>query len=93
MNQKFAQYSKFEKTNQKINKVNMDDYLFLLPDRFVAKKVIGSGAYGCVIEAFDNVTKEDVAIKKIEKTFEHRLYAKRTLRELKILRLMKHENV
>ena len=34
-----------------------------------------------------------VAIKKIEKAFEHRLYAKRTLRELKILRLMKHENV
>lgn len=34
-----------------------------------------------------------VAIKKIEKTFEHRLYAKRTLRELKILRLMRHDNI
>lgn len=34
-----------------------------------------------------------MAIKKIERAFEHRLYAKRTLRELKILRLMKHENV
>ena len=34
-----------------------------------------------------------VAIKKIERAFEHRLYAKRTLRELKILRLIKHENV
>ena len=34
-----------------------------------------------------------IAIKKIERAFEHRLYAKRTLRELKILRLMKHENV
>jgi mitogen-activated protein kinase 1/3 len=34
-----------------------------------------------------------VAIKKIEKAFDHRLYAKRTLRELKILRLLKHENV
>lgn len=34
-----------------------------------------------------------MAIKKIEKTFEHRLYAKRTLRELKILRLMRHDNV
>lgn len=34
-----------------------------------------------------------VAIKKIERTFEHRFYAKRTLRELKILRNLKHENV
>lgn len=34
-----------------------------------------------------------VAIKKIERTFEHRFYAKRTLRELKILRNLKHENI
>ncbi len=34
-----------------------------------------------------------VAIKKIEKSFEHKLFAKRTLRELRILRLLKHENV
>jgi len=34
-----------------------------------------------------------VAIKKIEKAFEHKVFTKRTLRELKILRLLKHENV
>ena len=34
-----------------------------------------------------------VAIKKIEKTFEHKIFAQRTLRELKIMRLLKHENV
>ena len=34
-----------------------------------------------------------VAIKKIERAFEHPLFAKRTLRELKILRLLSHENV
>ena len=34
-----------------------------------------------------------LAIKKIEKTFDHKIYAKRTLRELKILRLLRHENV
>lgn len=57
---------------------------------------VGDGAYGCVIKAEDlTLPKRDnlVAIKKIEKAFEHRLYAKRTLRELKILRLIKHENV
>ena len=34
-----------------------------------------------------------VAIKKINKTFEHRLFAIRTLRELKILRNLKHDNI
>mmetsp|Transcript_10184 Transcript_10184/g.8731 ORF Transcript_10184/g.8731 Transcript_10184/m.8731 type:complete len:112 (-) Transcript_10184:1003-1338(-) len=34
-----------------------------------------------------------LAIKKIEKTFEHKIFAKRTLRELKILRLLNHENI
>ena len=34
-----------------------------------------------------------VAIKKIEKAFELKMFAKQTLWELKILRLLKHENV
>lgn len=34
-----------------------------------------------------------IAIKKIEKAFEHRIFTKRTLRELKIMRLCDHENV
>ena len=34
-----------------------------------------------------------IAIKKIEKAFEHKIFTKRTLRELKILRLLNHENV
>ena len=34
-----------------------------------------------------------VAIKKIEKAFEHKIFAKRTLRELRLARLMNHENV
>lgn len=36
---------------------------------------------------------EVVAIKKIEKAFEHKIYAKRTLRELKVLRLLQHDNI
>ncbi len=34
-----------------------------------------------------------VAIKKISKAFDHRIFAKRTLRELKILRNLQHENI
>lgn len=34
-----------------------------------------------------------LAIKKIERAFEHKMYARKILRELRILRLLKHENV
>lgn len=34
-----------------------------------------------------------MAIKKIEKAFEHKIFALRTLRELKIMRLLNHDNV
>jgi serine/threonine protein kinase len=37
--------------------------------------------------------KELVAIKKIDKAFEHKIFAKRTLRELRLLKLLKHENI
>ena len=43
--------------------------------------------------ATDTKTDKMVAIKKIENVFEHATFTKRTLRELKILRLMNHENV
>jgi serine/threonine protein kinase len=32
-------------------------------------------------------------VKKIEKAFEHKVFALRTLREIKIMRLLNHENV
>jgi len=40
----------------------------------------------------DNATGQRVAIKKIS-PFEHQTYCQRTLREIKILRRFKHENV
>ena len=57
------------------------------------KEPAGSGAYGTVVIADDTNKGKQVAIKKIERAFEHKLFTKRTLRELKILRLLSHENV
>ena len=58
---------------------------------------IGSGAYGVVVAAKDLEIEDQsnnlVAIKKIEKAFEHKVFAQRTLRELKIMRLLQHENL
>lgn len=58
---------------------------------------VGSGAYGVVVAAKDLEAEDQennlVAIKKIEKAFEHKVFAQRTLRELKIMRLLQHDNV
>lgn len=71
--------------------------LFKLENRYEVIDSLGSGAYGTVVAAEDHKYKDErnkiVAIKKIERAFEHQLFTKRTLRELKILRLMSHENV
>ena len=48
--------------------------------------VVGQGAYGVVCAALDEASGETVAIKKITNAFEHELYAKRTLREIRLLR-------
>ncbi|GJP35181.1 hypothetical protein CLOM_g19691 [Closterium sp. NIES-68] len=54
---------------------------------------IGRGAYGIVCSAVDMETEEEVAIKKISNAFDNRIDAKRTLREIKLLRHFDHENV
>ena len=70
--------------------------LFLFQNNF-SFFLVGQGAYGVVVAAKDKKSKAPenalVAIKKIEKAFEHKVFTKRTLRELKMLRLMAHENV
>ncbi len=70
---------------------------FEVDKRYEVIDPVGSGAYGVVVAAKDIETEEEdnnlVAIKKIEKAFEHKVFAQRTLRELKILRLLQHDNV
>lgn len=69
---------------------------FELPEQYEIIDPVGSGAYGIVIAAKDKTEPEGqnlVAIKKIEKAFEHKIFSLRTLRELKIMRLLDHENV
>ncbi|KAK7856475.1 mitogen-activated protein kinase like protein d5 [Quercus suber] len=54
---------------------------------------IGKGAYGIVCSALNSETNEHVALKKIANAFDNKIDAKRTLREIKLLRHMEHENV
>ncbi|KAM7257181.1 hypothetical protein ACFE04_012922 [Oxalis oulophora] len=54
---------------------------------------IGRGAYGIVCSVLNTETNEMVAIKKIANAFDNHMDAKRTLREIKLLRHLDHENV
>ncbi|KAK9688791.1 hypothetical protein RND81_09G011400 [Saponaria officinalis] len=54
---------------------------------------IGKGAYGIVCSALNSETNENVAIKKIASAFDNKVDANRTLREIKLLRHMDHENI
>ncbi|CAD8075158.1 unnamed protein product [Paramecium sonneborni] len=85
-------YKPYKKQFESVKHV-LQGHTFYLDQRYMPIDIIGQGAYGCVIQAIDKLTNKPVAIKKIERTFNHRLFAKRTLRELKILRLIRHDNV
>ncbi|KAG2670292.1 hypothetical protein I3843_14G077500 [Carya illinoinensis] len=54
---------------------------------------IGRGAYGIVCSVLNSDTNEMVAMKKIANAFDNHMDAKRTLREIKLLRHFDHENV
>ncbi|XP_051135224.1 mitogen-activated protein kinase 20-like [Andrographis paniculata] len=61
--------------------------------RYRIQEVIGKGSYGVVCSAIDTYTGEKVAIKKIHDIFEHISDAARILREIKLLRLLRHPDI
>lgn len=67
--------------------------LFEIDTKYIPIKPIGRGAYGIVCSSINRETNEKVAIKKINNVFSNRIDALRTLRELKLLRHIRHENV
>ena len=90
--------SKVTKTNDP-DEANKDTHSYMVMDtKFEIEKkyeiidLIGYGAYGIVVAAKDTSIPEGgkdgesnlVAIKKIVKAFEHRVFSLRTYRELKI---------
>jgi mitogen-activated protein kinase 1/3 len=56
-------------------------------------KKVGSGAYGTVASFQDKATGQKVAVKKITDAFHDLVDGKRILREVKLLRFMKHDNI
>lgn len=61
--------------------------------RYQLIRAIGHGAYGVVIAASDQVTGNSVAIKNIPRTFDDLVDAKRIVREIRLMRHMRHPHV
>ncbi|KAF1811416.1 mitogen-activated protein kinase Hog1 [Eremomyces bilateralis CBS 781.70] len=66
---------------------------FEITSRYTELKPVGMGAFGLVCAAKDQLTGQSVAVKKIMKPFSTPVLAKRTYRELKLLKHLKHENI
>ncbi|KAI1306282.1 Mitogen-activated protein kinase 14 [Halotydeus destructor] len=75
-------------------KVELNRTIWEVPERYSKLQPIGQGAYGQVAAAEDVARPtEKVAIKKLARPFQSAIHAKRTYRELRLLKHMKHENV
>ncbi|RYY83036.1 hypothetical protein EON63_12095 [archaeon] len=55
--------------------------------------VVGEGAYGVVLKCRNKDTAEIVAIKKFKESEDDEVLKKTTLREVKILRMLRHNNI
>ena len=67
--------------------------LFQVGQRYTMLDYLGSGAYGVVCAAYDKTARVQVAIKKCKNIFSSKTIAKRTLRELRILKCLDHDNI
>jgi len=64
--------------------------LFVIPKKYVIKKKLGQGAYGCVAGGVDEDHGKQVAVKKVKSAFDDTTDAKRILREIRLMRSLNH---
>lgn len=62
-------------------------------NKYDIQKIIDEGAYGIVYQAVNKESEEVVAIKKFKEGDEDEVVKKTTLREVKMLRLLKQKNI
>lgn len=61
--------------------------------RYANVQPVGLGAFGLVCSAYDLIGQQNVAIKKMMTPFASTALAKRTYREVKLLKQLRHENL
>jgi len=80
-------------------RVELINTVWEVPERYQNLMPVGNGAFGQVCSATDTESRSSdscevrVAIKKLARPFQSQIHAKRTYRELKMLKHMKHENI
>ncbi|EIW68994.1 CMGC/MAPK/P38 protein kinase [Tremella mesenterica] len=74
-------------------KLSIFGTVFEVTTRYVDLQPVGMGAFGLVCSAKDQLSNTSVAIKKIMKPFSTPVLSKRTYRELKLLKHLRHENI
>ncbi|GAB4861908.1 Mitogen-activated protein kinase 4 [Ancistrocladus abbreviatus] len=79
--------------NRHKHQFTLGQTLFEVNKKYTSIKAIGRGSYGVVCSAFNRKTSQKVAIKKIFNVFDNLVGVVRALRELKILRHVKHKNM
>uniref|UniRef100_A0A8D8DDU8 mitogen-activated protein kinase n=1 Tax=Culex pipiens TaxID=7175 RepID=A0A8D8DDU8_CULPI len=77
----------------KYYKVEINKTEWEVPEKYQMLTPVGSGAYGQVCSATDSQHNAKVAIKKLARPFQSAVHAKRTYRELRMLKHMNHENI
>lgn len=73
-------------------KWNVDGEDVCIESQYAVQGLLGSGAYGKVYSC-KNSENSMVAVKKCKNIFYSRTFAKRILREMRILRHIEHDNV
>lgn len=75
-----------------VSQASQADFFGSSPEarKYRVLEIIGKGSYGVVASAVDLQTNQKVAIKKIINVFDHVSDSTRILREIKLLRLLKH---
>jgi len=72
---------------------NVGAIIFEIDAKYELIKEVGKGAYGVVCSCRDKTNNTKIAVKKVAKCFADPIDAKRTLREIKLLRHLDHENI
>eukprot|EP01025_Chloroclados_australasicus_P048599 TRINITY_DN5511_c0_g1_i1.p1 TRINITY_DN5511_c0_g1~~TRINITY_DN5511_c0_g1_i1.p1 ORF type:complete len:381 (-),score=25.83 TRINITY_DN5511_c0_g1_i1:280-1422(-) len=85
--------SQTEQSATRYRKFEVCGTTFECPGYYKPMKPIGKGAYGVVCSAIDLRQNKKVAIKKVCQAFKDTLESKRIIREIRLLKSLKHENI
>ncbi|XP_041485455.1 stress-activated protein kinase JNK-like isoform X1 [Lytechinus variegatus] len=83
----------YHQLNSQFYHVTVGDTHFQILKRYKNLKSVGSGAQGLVVAAYDVLTNQSVAIKKLSRPFQNVTHAKRAYREYILMKLCNHKNI